>query len=252
MDTILSEEDILLYGRIISKRQKIRKIKEANDKTLLALDNKIWQLNKQISNLGYVDLEKPILRGYKRYFVLREDIARSKQADFFQNILNKINTIEYSNSKVFNRKKSKNKKRKSVHDAKEQRLRNLDIDDFKKKKFSINEKSFFEERRRYYKYNRTYTKYYVFREPWRFVLKIEKRYYTKEKIRDNVLEQEVSELENHITRNNLQYKIDKLHNKCANYYRWYSLYDKYKSPFTGLSRNAIILKYYNEELINKI
>jgi hypothetical protein len=92
----------------------------------------------------------------------------------------------------------------------------------------------------------------VFREPWRFVLTIEKYFYTKEKIRDFVLEQELDELEKHIERNYLQHKINKLHDISARCYRWISLCDKYKHPYAGLSRNAVVQKVYNEEQLNKI
>jgi hypothetical protein len=71
MDTVLSEEDILLYGRFKTKRQKIKQIKEGKDKSLLALNRQIQKLDKQIRNLGYVELDKPIFRGYKRFFCFK-------------------------------------------------------------------------------------------------------------------------------------------------------------------------------------
>ncbi len=68
-------------------------------------------LSEQISNLGYEKLDPPVQRGWKRFFVLRKDIARSDDALFFQKLLDKINTIEYSSRKDFKVKRRRLEKK---------------------------------------------------------------------------------------------------------------------------------------------
>jgi hypothetical protein len=45
--------------------------------------------------MGYVPLEPPVQRGWKRTFVLRADVASSAKAVFYQGILDKINRVDY-------------------------------------------------------------------------------------------------------------------------------------------------------------
>ena len=109
MDTKLIKQfgtDILCY-RIRTARQKKRMQYEDFDKQLIALSKEEIILHNH--NPGWEPLTPPVQRGWKRFFVLRDDVARSDDAQFFQNILAKINTEKWSYRKDF-----KKKKRKSV------------------------------------------------------------------------------------------------------------------------------------------
>ncbi len=75
------------------------------DKQLLKLHREEDTLWKQRANLGWEPLTPPVQKGWKRFFVLREDVARSKQADFYERILKKINTYAQSYRKDFKGKK---------------------------------------------------------------------------------------------------------------------------------------------------
>ncbi len=77
-------------------------------------------LSKQISNSGYEKLDPPVQRGWRRFFVLRKDVARSDDALFFQKLLDKINTIEYSSRKDF--KVKRRRLGKKIYIESEQRL----------------------------------------------------------------------------------------------------------------------------------
>ena len=106
MDTKFNEEvgsDIHSH-RLRTARQKKWAAKEAQKKLLLGLHKERMELQHQQQNLGYVALIPPIVKGWKRYFVLRDDVARSKDAAFYQNILDKINKVEYCSRKDFRRK----------------------------------------------------------------------------------------------------------------------------------------------------
>ena len=79
--------------KLKTARQKKRAVKMANENKLLSLhreERKIWQVQR---DMGMVELNPPIVRGWKRYFVLREDVARCNDALFYQNILDKINHV---------------------------------------------------------------------------------------------------------------------------------------------------------------
>src|SRR4029078_1937661 len=93
-------EDILCY-RLRTARQKKRMQYKDFDKQLIQLYQEERELYWQIRELGCVPLIPPFQRGWKRSFVLRDDVARSPQAKFFQNILDKINTRDWSYRKDF-------------------------------------------------------------------------------------------------------------------------------------------------------
>jgi len=58
-----------------------------------------------------VQLEEPYQRGWKRSFILREDVARCHAAEFYAILLAKINTETYSTNKGFTHKKRRRGKK---------------------------------------------------------------------------------------------------------------------------------------------
>ena len=106
--------------RLQSARRKKRMQHEDFEKHLLALHKEQQQLYKQQQALGWIDLKPPVMRGWKRYFVLRDDVARSKHAGFFEGILEKINKTEFSSRKDF--KVKKRKAGKKIYVVRDQQL----------------------------------------------------------------------------------------------------------------------------------
>jgi len=109
MDTKLIQqygEGILCY-RLRTARQKKRLQYEDFYKQLIQLYKEEKALYQQQKNLGWEPLKPPVQKGWKRFFVLRDDVAKSKHAEFFQNILNKINTYDWSYRKNFKIRKRK-------------------------------------------------------------------------------------------------------------------------------------------------
>src|SRR4051812_19284598 len=109
MDTKLIQqygEDIRCY-RLRTARQRKRMQYEDFDKQLIQLDKEEDRLYRQKMNLGWEALHPPVQKGWVRSFILREDIARSRYAFFFEAMLKKINTYEYSWRKDFKRKKKR-------------------------------------------------------------------------------------------------------------------------------------------------
>jgi hypothetical protein len=198
-------QDILCY-RLRAKRHKIRMQYEDFDKQLRRLNREEAKLRKQRNNLGWEPLLPPVQRGWKRTFVLREDVARTARAEFFNGILEKINTIDCSWRKDF--KKKKRYMGRKIYVVKPQYLKKLDLWEWKKASFTTAELQFFQctfsiDKRGYLR------EQYVFTEPWRFVLKISPNIIDKVRIRDVEIEQRIKEIDNYITRNDCKGRIQK-------------------------------------------
>lgn len=161
-------EDILSY-RLRTARQKKRMQYEDFDKQLLKLYREERALYQQERDLGWEPLLPPVQKGWKRFFVLRDDVARSKQAEFYENILQKINTTLLSYRKDFMKKKRKFGRK--IYVVKEQYLYRPYDWEFSRMGFTAAEMQLFDMVHNYDKGGRLYTRY-VFRQPWRFVLRV--------------------------------------------------------------------------------
>src|SRR5882757_7565214 len=93
-------EEILSY-RLRTARQKKRMQREDFEKRLLRLDRDRKKLVRQQNDLGYKPLIPPYQRGWNRSFVLKEGVTADKHKAFFQGILDKINTYDWSYRKDF-------------------------------------------------------------------------------------------------------------------------------------------------------
>lgn len=203
----------LMQFRLQSSRRKKRMQHEDLEKKLLQLHKKRMELYRKQRNLGWVNLDPPVMRGYKRYFVLRDDVARSKHAGFFQGILDKINTIQYSDKKAFTAKKRKWGKKIQVERI--QKLLEPGEWQFKKLNFSDRERQFFceviEQDRKYY------WKKYVFVEPWRFVPRVRPNLITKTRVKDATIEKRIKEIDAFLEERDLERKLLRLLHGCDPY-----------------------------------
>jgi hypothetical protein len=223
MDNKLISEfgtDILSY-RIRTARQKKRMQHEDLEKRLLKLDKERWQLRVQQFNRGWAPVDPPYQRGWKRFFVLRADVARSNQAEFFEGILKKINTSQWSYRKDFRVRGKRNKKVLGKYRIREQHLLAPDPMSFAKLDFSDKEKLFFEERLSYCVQQGKYIKSYVFIEPWRFELRIRPNIVREAWIVDPVLKSRQKEIDSFIEKGWHEGKITKLNGGA-----WTSFFSK--------------------------
>jgi hypothetical protein len=240
----INESTALLQFRLRTARHKKRMQYEDWDKQLLALDRESDALYKQQHNLGWIELHPPVVRGWKRYFILRDEFAKSKQAPFFESILSKINTTEYSHRKDFKVKKRKGGKK--VYVAKEQHLFNPDPYHFNKMEFTEAEKQFFEERviadRRTGKLSRIF----VFTEPWRFVLRVRLNIITKARARDEEIESRVKEINNFFNRYKLWGRLAHLSGGYSD--NWHKEIRAWEiNPLKNKPFAAILDEYYVKE-----
>lgn len=241
MDTKLVREfgtEILSY-RLRTVRQKKRMQYKDFDKQLLKLRREEYKLDELERNLGYEPLVPPVQKGWKRFYVLREDIARSKHSEFFENILKKINAYEWSWRKDFRVRKRRYGKGKYI--IKSQSLLSPCESHFAKLGFTEVEKSYFYEVWKMDSCKKLY-KYYVFSEPWRFVLRVRPNMIDKIKRRDAQIESRSKEIDNFFERNNYRYRLWKILDGDASR-RWY---DKEKIIVENVLKNKPIQRVLNE------
>jgi hypothetical protein len=248
MDTKLIKqygEDILCYHLRTARHKKRMQYKDF-DKQLIQLHKEEKALYEQRRNLGWEPLIPPVQKGWKRFFVLRDDVARSKQAEFFQNILNKINTYDWSYRKDFIIKKRKfGRKRYGV---KEQKL--LMPDEWHFAKLGFNEKEiqmFHEVLHHHKKGSNKVVKKYVFNEPWRFVLRVRPNMVTKVRKNDPLIEGRIQEIDSYMKRDNNRNRQTKLlHGESRKYYWIREEMIKEMNPLRNRS-----LKQFMDELRNE-
>ncbi|MBO9200123.1 MULTISPECIES: hypothetical protein [Niastella] len=207
--------EILSY-RLRTVRQKKRMQYEDFDKKLLKLDKEETHLCKQKNTIIWEPLKPPVQRGWNRFFVLREDVATSKHAAFFENILKKINTCDWSHRKDFMVKYRRFGRKK--YRVKKQSLLRPDGWRFNRMGFTDEEKQFFDEVWEMDS-RKELVKRYVFREPWRFVLRVRPNVIDKIRRRDAMVESRSQEIRNYLDANNYRYRLDKLLD--GGVYKWW-------------------------------
>ncbi|MBX3257265.1 MAG: hypothetical protein KF862_24240 [Chitinophagaceae bacterium] len=252
MDTKLINQyggDILSY-RLRTARQKKRMQYEDLDKQLIQLNKKQRELSRKKWNLGWEPLVPPIQKGWKRFFVLRDDVAKGKQAEFFQNILDKINTCDWSHKRDFLVKRRKFGRK--IYVVKPQKLLEPEGHHFKKLCFTEREQQLFHVEYKTEKWCKEPVKRYVFVEPWRFVLRTKPYMIEKVRVKDAELESQIQQLDNYIERRDLRKRMDKiLHRRHRNsWWKWKNV-EKYNeaNPYKNKSL-CQVLNIIQQEKIN--
>ncbi len=203
-----------------SARRKKRLVKKDFDKKLIKLSRRRQELSNQRCKLPPVVLDKPYQRGWMRQFVLRDDIARSPKAQFYNELLSKINTYQWHYDRSFKRRKVR-KGEYHYYDVNNHKLQELSPQDFHGDKLKLSDA----EKRCFYltekwdnRYNRWETKY-VLTEAWRYVLVIKPHMvYTARQV-DELLERELSRVHKYIDWNNFQPRLWKLMGGKDNYWK---------------------------------
>jgi hypothetical protein len=235
--------DIHEWPRYIkSARQKRRLVKTDRDKQLIQLDKRRDELWEQKRLLPKVPLEHPYQRGWKRFFVLRDDVKHSPRKDFYEALLPKINTVEYHQDRSFKRKKRR--KQRYVYQLKAQMLRDLS-----QHSWDINRINLTEEEKVCFtrietfdvKTYRTEVKY-VFAEPWRYVLKTAPHIVTHIKLIDVDIEKELSYIDSHIDNHNLSPRMHRLTN--GRNFRWK---DEFNDRLKYINKLKNIPRYADKE-----
>lgn len=190
------EKDNLMFSRLRSLRSRKRIVKKDVEKQIrkkYKRSKELWKIRREIP---LVPLEKPYQKGFVRFFVVRDDVKRSKDGDFFVGILSKINTKMYSETRKFLKKKRKFGRR--IYVDREQKLVQLSACQWNKLGLTTREKQYFLKREEYNPFRKRYNIYYEFIEPWRFVLRVQPNMITHCKPLDSDLEKEIDKLDSYL------------------------------------------------------
>lgn len=242
---ITNHNELLHYCvRIKSKRQKKRIRIKSFQKQLLKTYQEQQFIYKAMRNMEYIELSPPIKRGFKRYFIVRHDVAIGKDGAFFETLLTKINTVQFSHRRDFKRKKRR--KGKKILVERPQAVKELRPYELKKLGITEKEMHFFKEIQERVD-NITYKKF-VFTEPWRYLLKVSPNFITHLQRINPILEQQAADINNYLTSRHLTHKLFKFKNGSCKNRRFWEKGEKNKYlPFTDpkLVRKAI-QQYYHE------
>lgn len=199
----------LLHYKLKTARQKKRLQKEHKSKQLFQLQQRSQELKQQIADLPIVPLETPYQRGWKRLFTLSEDAITEEQTPFYQQLLDKINTVEYHYDPSFKVPVGRRKRGKWVYEVLKQEPLCFYHCDWTSSLciLTSKEKEHFHWQEPKGRFN---LGRYVFSEPWRFRLKVFPHIIREVKMVDSLLEQELAEITLKIDRNHLWHKIEKL------------------------------------------
>lgn len=198
------ENDNLLFHRLrsLKSRKRIsRKDVEKQIRKKYKRSRELWETRRKIP---LVPLEKPYQKGFVRFFVVRDDVKRTKDGKFFEEILTKINTYMYSETRKFLKKKRKFGRKIYVpRDQKLGRLLPYQWND-PKLGLTIREKQYFLKREEYNPFRKRYNVYYEFIEPWRFTLQVKPYMITHYKPLNSELEKEYAELESYLNQGKIK------------------------------------------------
>lgn len=251
MGNFANEREFVIANNLPSRRWKINRIRTEYDKNLRQKDQEQIRAWNRIRNLGYETLEKPIQRGYKRLFVLTEETKYSKQADFYQQILDKINTIRYSPHKTFKEKRRRIGKWK-YKIRNEQDLKSTDSCVFHyKDNFTEEEKQFFYPIEYYHVPSKSFKTKYIFIERWRFRLQTMPHIITQVKIKDSILEQYYEELSDYLDKDKNKRRLTKMRGSCT--YSWKKILNEKENrkrySYNSLKNKPLYLIFdeYNKE-----
>jgi len=217
---------------------------------------KKWKLvNSKRGHVELVELPKPIRHGYKRSFVLRDDVARSDDAKILREVLKEIQHVQFSKNKEFEYRNYTDRKMKPM-EHEPNPIEHKKWNELQKKSatFKIARViDMFEEiwianrdfRGRIMKSGRNV---FVFRKRWMLAEKVEPNYMTHRFIINPQLESELQELHNHIVNHNLERKLSKATSRSSSWRDdWAETKELYLGKILDREKNEI-LKTYNVAL----
>ncbi len=190
----------LLSCKLKTARQKKRLVKEDQEKQLIRLYKQYRTLLQQKRNLPMVPLEQPYQKGWKRVFVLRDDVKASDSAAFYECLLEKINTVVLCNDKSFTQKAKRRKNGKRVYEGLPQKLLEIPMWEWERnqRKLTQEEMTHFHVEQRWNANLNSIQYYYTFNEPWRYKLQVMPHIIREVKVLDVLLERELQEIRSKI------------------------------------------------------
>lgn len=229
-NSTMAEESCSLHSfRIRCPRSRKRAVRAHKEKQLIKLEKErreLWYI--QCHKVEYVPLDPPIQRGFRRSFILREDVARSSCAAFYQGILDKINTVLVHHDRAFTKKLRKKGKKKIPIP---QFLKEFDNASFRQLKLPGKEAALFYLGIASNPRHRHHGEVWKFREPWRFRLQIRRNLITQQKVENIAIDKREKEIDRLMDDPGICGKIDNLKGRP---------YNRYKPPLPCRNRNTTL------------
>ena len=188
----------ILSLRIRSQRNRNRMRIRDLDKHLIALWHESNLMHRERNNPCWDPVSPPVQKGWKRFFLLREDLAKSDSASFFEGILKKINTYNWSYRKDFKVRKRKNGRKTYV--VKDQYLYKPAEREYLEMNFTEEEQKYFHVEFHIENWSRGPVKRYAFNDPWRFVLKVKPNMVNRMRRLDSEIQSRLDNTDNYIKR----------------------------------------------------
>jgi hypothetical protein len=178
--------------------------------------------------------------------VLRQDVKQSRYAAFFEELLLKINTVEYSPDKTFSRKKRR--RGRKYREMRPQYLREFCEHEWNNSRCKLTnaEKQLFYQKECWTKSGKPYLRYAI-SEPWRYVLQVKPNMITHKKMIDQELLSREKQLKNYITAHQLRHKIDRLISGRKRNWRFLQgVFPWNRNPFKQMPVHLILQETGNE------
>lgn len=203
----------LLSCRLKSARRKRRLLVDDRDKQLLKLDRKLHQIWNNPDYKTTIVLEEPYQKGWKRLFVLTAEVQQSNKAKFYQEILDQINTVQYHYHESFKKPKRKGGWHRYYFEELP-KLKGIANYDWNRNKHQLSEeqRACFNRVEYWNQYRYQWDYYFAFAMPEILEIKVLPNMITTVTTGDAILEQQLAWIDNHITRNGLYHRLDKLKN----------------------------------------
>ncbi len=228
-------DTLLLSYRLKSARRKKRLVKSDRDKQLLKLDRERYVISRSPNYKMTVPLAEPYQRGWKRLFVLKPEVARSNEAAFYQEILDKINMVQYHYHESFKNLRRKN--RKYSYDL--PKLAGINRRDWNNNKHQLSEeqRACFETVDFWNAQQYAMDYHYEFSEPELFVIAVLPHIIDTVIIGDALLEQRIAWIDDYIEHYTLYNRLSTLNNDNR-YRRRKDITEKlkYKNPLKNKPR----------------
>ena len=212
--------------KIIDKRRAKRIAKNQFDKTVLALEREYKELQEAKRAIPWIKLDEPIQRGWKRFYVLRDDVNRRADANIIRDVLKRVKLTQYCDNEAF---EQYNWKAEQWYPMREEMLKPLGIGECDRdpgiterhRKFLIKNSDWF--------YQHGWKKIvegYWFKEKWMLEVKVEPHYVTHYQELDAELETKLAHIDKKL------YENWKAHGRLIKLHGWHnwSWYDQDESP----------------------
>ncbi len=192
-----ADEELIALYNLKNKRQKRRALEEDRQKQLLRAHNEAVKIYELRRSLPMVPLKEPYQKGWKRTFILRRDQWLTPATMLYEQLLNKINTQQTCNDKLFRDPLRRKKNGQKLYRVYEQTLKEFTPWEWRDPKLELTEKEkeLFQPLEYWHDTYREVRVKYEFMEPWRYELVVKPHIIYQVKEDDNVLEQRENELD---------------------------------------------------------